>query len=111
MTYTTRFSDHTFFEEHDRWDRGRVWANGAKTLFNVREVPINLIAVQACSLQSILAFVEGDMATESLYGALAIRMVQLLGLPQKLSSDCVERETEIRGMYSPESHLITFSNL
>jgi hypothetical protein len=37
------------------------------------------------------------MATESLYGALAIRMIQLLDLPNQLSSDRIQHETEIRG--------------
>lgn len=36
------------------------------------------------------------MESQSLYGALAIRMVQLLDLPRKLSSDRIQRETEIR---------------
>ena len=36
------------------------------------------------------------MESHSLYGALAIRIVQLLDLPRKLSSDCIKRETEIR---------------
>ena len=53
--------------------------------------------MQACSLLSIVSFTEGDMATETLYGALAIRMVQALDLPRKLSSDLIQRETEIRG--------------
>jgi hypothetical protein len=47
-------------------------------------------------LLHILAFVEGDMESQSLYAALAIRMVQLLDLPRKLSSDRIQRETEIR---------------
>ena len=47
-------------------------------------------------MMHILSFVEGDMESQSLYGALAIRMVQLLDLPRKLSDDCIQREIEIR---------------
>ena len=53
----------------------------------------------------ILAFVEGDMQAQSLYSALAIRMVQLLDLPRRLSDDYIQRETEIR------SKLPGFDNL
>jgi hypothetical protein len=53
-------------------------------------------ALQSCLLLHILAFVEGDMESQSLYSALTIRMVQLLDLPRKLSSNAIQRETEIR---------------
>lgn len=65
-------------------------------MFNNRKETVSLLALQSCLLLHIIAFVEGDMESQSLYGALAIRMVQLLDLPRKLSSDRVERETQIR---------------
>ena len=37
------------------------------------------------------------MATESLYGALAIRMMQILDLPKNFSFNRLEREIEVRG--------------
>lgn len=40
------------------------------------------------------------MERESLYGAQAIRMIQLRVLPDPLVSDIVQRETEIRGRLS-----------
>jgi hypothetical protein len=58
--------------------------------------PISIEALQACSLLLHISFIEGDMETESLYGALAIRMTQRLELPKVLSLDRVEREVQIR---------------
>lgn len=66
-------------------------------MFNDRKESVSLLALQSCLLLHILAFIEGDMESQSLYGALAIRMTQLLDLPSKLSSDRIQRETEIRG--------------
>lgn len=40
------------------------------------------------------------MESQSLYSALAIRMVQLLDLPKKLSDDRIQHETEIRSTFS-----------
>lgn len=65
-------------------------------LFNDCRQPTSLLALQSCMLLHVIAFVEGDMQSQSSYGALAIQMVQLLGLPRKLSSDRIQRETEIR---------------
>lgn len=65
-------------------------------MFNDRKDTVSLLALQSCLLLHILAFIEGDMESQSLYSALAIRMAQLLDLPRKLSSDRVQRETEIR---------------
>lgn len=65
-------------------------------LFNDCRQPTSLLALQSCMLLHVIAFVEGDMQSQSSYGALAIQMVQHLGLPRKLSSDRIQRETEIR---------------
>lgn len=78
-------------------ERGRPWAVYAKHLFDHRTQLILLASIQACALLSIVAFTDGDMAAECLYGALAIRIVQALDLPRALSSDLIRRETETRG--------------
>ena len=78
-------------------DRGRDWARRSRQLFNERAEAVSLQAIQGCVLLGNLVSTEGDTAQESLYGAQAIRMVQLLGLPHRQCSDIVQRETEIRG--------------
>ncbi|CAG8898975.1 unnamed protein product [Penicillium egyptiacum] len=85
-----------FFETSDLRERARVWAYHSKRLFDSRTEAVSLAAIQACVLLCTIAFGEGDMEMESLYGAQAIRMVQLKGLPVALSSSAIQRETEIR---------------
>jgi alpha-L-rhamnosidase len=94
---TYRFSSNTYFDGINRWERGRVWADYSRRLFNDRPVSVSLTAVQACSLLGSLAFAESDTNMKTLYSALANRMVQLLDLPHRLSANRVQREIEIRG--------------
>ncbi|KAI1623432.1 hypothetical protein EDD37DRAFT_658046 [Exophiala viscosa] len=77
-------------------DRGRDWATQSKRCFDSRTEAVSVTAIQGCALLANLAFIEGDAMMESLYAAQAIRMVQLLDLPRRLSADSVQQETEIR---------------
>jgi hypothetical protein len=61
---------------------------------------VSLLKIQACMLLGTLAFAESDTEMQSLYSAMANRMVQLLDLPNRLSTNSVQRETEIRGRKS-----------
>jgi hypothetical protein len=92
-----RFSTNVFFDGIDPHLRGRAWAEYARHLFYLRSEAVSLTAIQTCCILGSLSFIEGDTANESLYGAQAIRMVQLLDLPNSLSTNWVRRETEIRG--------------
>ncbi|KFZ17278.1 hypothetical protein V501_01808 [Pseudogymnoascus sp. VKM F-4519 (FW-2642)] len=96
MSLAARFSENPYFHGTDPWSRGRAWAEESIRLFDRRMTPISIEALQACSLLLHISFIEGDMETESLYGALAIRMAQRLELPKVLSMDRVEREVQIR---------------
>lgn len=87
-----------FFETSELRDRARVWADHSKRLFDSRTKAVSLTAIQACVLLGTIAFGEGDMQMESLYGAQAVRMVQLKGLSIARSSNDIQRETKIRGM-------------
>jgi hypothetical protein len=91
-----RFSSNPYFHDTEPWSRGHAWAKQSKLLFDSRLVPISVEALQACTLLLHIAFTEGDMENESLYAALAIRMVQRMELPTVLSHDRVEREVQIR---------------
>ena len=62
---------------------------------------MSLTAVQTCLLLSIVAFAEGEMVTESLYGALAIRMIQLMDIPNRVYEDEIQKEVEVRGTQGP----------
>lgn len=57
----------------------------------------SLVTLQACQLIGCLSLAEADAATEAICSAIACRVVQLLDLPRRLSSNSLERELEIRG--------------
>ena len=96
MALGSRFSSNPCFDGIDPWDRGRPWFDYSRHLFDHRTVNISLEMLQACTLLCKLAFAHGDSTSELLYGALIIRMLQLLDYPRRLSSDRLQRETEIR---------------
>lgn len=97
---SARFVTNSYFGNTEPSKRGLHWAEQSKKLFNDREHAVSLTAVQGCALLANLAFIKGDSAMESLYNAQQIRMVQLLGLPKRLSSNRIQREVEIRGMFT-----------
>ncbi|KIW17029.1 hypothetical protein PV08_04220 [Exophiala spinifera] len=96
MALAARFSSNPWFQDSNRWTRGSVWANYSKHLFDNRKDKVSLAAIQSCVLLSTIAFCDVDMEMESLYGAQAIRMVQLKALPDQRGESLVQRETEIR---------------
>lgn len=100
-----------FFEISDLRNKARVWAKLSKRLFDGRTEAVSLAAIQACVLLSLVAFGEGEMQMESLYGAQAVSMVQLRGFPAPLSNDAVQQETEIRGKLTFNHQLISLSYL
>ena len=63
---------------------------------------MSLTAVQTCLLLSIVAFAEGEMVRESLYGTLAIRMIQFMDIPNRVYEDEIQKEVEIRGTQDPQ---------
>ena len=95
---SARFSVSSYFGDTKPAERGLNWADQSRELFNDREYAVSLAAVQGCALLANIAFSRGDSAMESLYNAQQIRMIQLLGLPRRLSNNCIQREVEIRGM-------------
>ncbi|KAH8689435.1 hypothetical protein BGW36DRAFT_330143 [Talaromyces proteolyticus] len=97
MALGARFASNIWPGNSERWSRGRLWANYSKHLFDSRIEVVSLAAIQACVLLSTIAFCEGEMEMESLYGAQAIRMIQLKGrLTDSLPSNPIQRETAIR---------------
>lgn len=92
-----RFSTNSCFGTTEPSKRGLHWSEQSRKLFNDREHAVSLTAVQGCALLANLAFIRGDSAMEILYGAQQIRMVQLLGLPKRLSKNRIQREVELRG--------------
>ena len=100
MAIVARFSQNLVFESATIHERGSQWAKQSRKLFDERHPAVSLVAVQGCALLANLAFIQGDSARESLYGAQQIRMVQLLGYPRSLSADRIQREVEIRGTHT-----------
>ena len=89
---------------------GELGQKLVKTLFDRRPEAVTLSSLQGCALLGNLAFIEGDAGLESLYGAQAIRMAQLLDLPRRLSKNQIQRETEIRGTSNVRLRRLTADN-
>jgi hypothetical protein len=59
---------------------------------------VSLTTVQACVLLGSNVITEGEAAAESVYYSVACRIAQLLDLPNRPTSNRIEREVNIRGM-------------
>ncbi|KAL2851219.1 hypothetical protein BJX68DRAFT_275258 [Aspergillus pseudodeflectus] len=94
-----RFSNNSFFDGIHPWDRGKPWLKAAIQAFYARSELIDLASLQGSILLSHVAYVEGDSAQEALLASQAIRMVQMLRLPENLSPDPIQREVEIRAFW------------
>ncbi|RDW77843.1 hypothetical protein BP5796_05695 [Coleophoma crateriformis] len=100
ITYTARFSNHSYFKGVERRYRGQEWSRAVKTMLNIQDMEVSITTMQACHLIGSLAISEGDSRMESMCSTIANRTAQLLGLPHRLSSDKLERELELRVWWS-----------
>lgn len=91
-----RFSSSHVFEGTSPWVRGAPFLKEATKAYNSRTKLVSIEALQGASLIGFAAAVEGDRDQDALLSCQAIRMVQLLGLPLKLSADSLRRQLEIR---------------
>lgn len=94
-----RFSCSPAFEGTSAWSRGLPFLQEAVKAYNTRSTLVSIEALQGAVLLAFAAAVEGDSDQEALLFCQAIRMVQLMGLPQKLSPDSLKRQLEIRCMH------------
>lgn len=91
-----RFSDHACFVLTPRGGRGRRWLDKALQSFNSRTDPITIPALQGAILLGMACFAEGENAQEDLLSAQAIRMVQVMQLPDMSCSDAILFEVQVR---------------
>ncbi|KAH8172300.1 fungal specific transcription factor domain-containing protein [Sarocladium implicatum] len=91
-----RFSDHDHFKDTDRPDRGVEWNRQARDMLNLNTLDNTITSMQTCFLASTLAGSDGDIDQESICSSMASRIVQLSGLPYKLSLSPLDRELELR---------------
>lgn len=89
-----------YFEGKHRWIRGDEWAQEAKTLLNLQTMSASLAGLQSCRILSSVLSAEGDRDGVSFCNALSSCIAPLLGLPQNLSSNPLQREIELRGSYT-----------
>lgn len=94
-----RFSDHACFASIPRGDRGRRWLDKALHSFNCRTEPISISALQGTILLGMACFAEGETGQEDLLSAQAIRMVQVMQLPDVNCADAILFEIQVRRMY------------
>ncbi len=66
---------------------------------------ISLTTIQACVLLGSVSRVEGQGAAESVYYSVACRIANLLDLANRPASDAIDREVNIRGIYSTSKEL------
>lgn len=92
----TRFSENAYFGRTDPRTRGQSILQQALSLFYSRTDLVSLHSLQGCILLAFVCFVEGHREHDGLLAAQAIRMVQILKLPEQLSSQRLQREMEIR---------------
>ncbi|KAF5639660.1 alpha-glucosidase (maltase) [Fusarium sp. NRRL 52700] len=96
MALAARFASDQWRGDSELCERRKDWSSHSKRLFNDRTEPVSLSAIQACMLLCCISASEGETEMESLYGAQAIRMVQLRRLQTSLSTHKLQREMEIR---------------
>ncbi|KLP06155.1 Uncharacterized protein Y057_3151 [Fusarium fujikuroi] len=96
MALAARFASNQRCGDSELWELRRDWATRSKRLLDDRKEPVSLSAIQACMLHCCISAAEGETEMESLYGAQAIRMIQLRRLQTSLSTNRLQREIEIR---------------
>lgn len=94
------FSDHACFATIPRGERGRPWLDKALYSFNNRTEAISVAALQGTILLGMACFAEGETGQEDLLSAQAIRMVQVMQLPDKNAPDAISFETSVRCKYN-----------
>ncbi|KAJ8112129.1 hypothetical protein OPT61_g5437 [Boeremia exigua] len=92
----SRFTDHACFASIPRSERGRRWLDKALRSFNDRVDTICISALQGTILLGMACFAEGETAKEDLLSAQAIRMVQVLQLPDHTCPDVISFEVQVR---------------
>ncbi len=90
------FADHACFLSIPRGERGRRWLDKALRSFNERTDDICISALQGTILLGMACFAEGETAKEDLLSAQAIRMVQVLQLPNDSCADIISYEVGVR---------------
>ncbi|KAJ4984299.1 sugar porter family MFS transporter [Stagonosporopsis vannaccii] len=92
----SRFSNHACFASIPRGERGRRWLDKALHSFHNRTDDICIAALQGTILLGMACFAEGEMAKEDLLSAQAIRMVQVMQLPDKRCLGTISFEIQVR---------------
>lgn len=94
---SARFSAHPDLVNIEPRCRGRPYAEEAERLLDARNK--SLTTIQTCILLGMIYQVEGDPDTESIYYAIASRMVVLMGLPNAPTESAIEKEVHLRGIF------------
>lgn len=93
---SSRFSSNPIFLDVNPWERSGEFEKESSLLLDLKD--LSLTTIQACVLLGALSRTEGQGAAESVYHAVACRIANLLDLPNRPTSDAVEREVNIRGV-------------
>ncbi|KAH6620296.1 hypothetical protein C7974DRAFT_230404 [Boeremia exigua] len=93
---SSRFSDHVCFASVPRKERSRRWLDKALHAFYSRTDDICISALQGTVLLGMACFVEAEYEKEDLLSAQAIRMVQVMHLPDKTCTDAILFEIQVR---------------
>ena len=94
---SSRFSSNSFFSDTNPRERGDRYAEESSRLLDLRDV--SLTTAQACVLLGAFSITRGEAHAESVYYCVACRIANLLNLANKLTSEPIEREVNIRGEY------------
>ncbi|CAD0087699.1 unnamed protein product, partial [Aureobasidium vineae] len=98
IALSARFSSHEYFQGSSPRTRGVQYAGRASQLLDPSDV--SLTCIQACVLLGACRIVEGDSAGEAVYYGMACRMAQLLDLAHCNCDSRLEREINVRGMFT-----------
>lgn len=93
-----RFSGNSVYMGLDPRERGEGFLTASEALLNLRD--ISPVTIQACVLLGAYAAAHGDTDVENVYYSTAGRMCLVLDLPNRPVASLLEREVNIRGMFS-----------
>lgn len=96
--FLDRFSSNTLYMDLDPRERGEGFRTASEALLNLRD--ISPVTIQACVLLGAYASAHGDTDVENVYYSTAGRMCLVLDLPNRPVASLLEREVNIRGMFS-----------
>jgi hypothetical protein len=94
MALGSRFSDSPDLAHINPRQRGQELAKKAAKMLNLQDISITTI--QASILLGTIAYAESGMESEALYYSIAVRLALLLDLPNRPTSDEIERQLNLR---------------